>query len=113
MNPLTMKDENIMVEYNHPAYNVVLTELTKDHMATINAKYLDGYSIDSHAINLATYEAANCGRRFMLMDGQDPEVICLYRSATKTNTPLHWRAFTYLTQSFPPNQCFSLFPRHR
>ena len=42
MNPLNMKDGNILVRYNHPAFNVVLTEFTSKYIDTIRNKYRYG-----------------------------------------------------------------------
>ena len=45
MNPVTMKDGNILVQYNHPAYNVVLTKFTKLHIDTIKSKHLEALAL--------------------------------------------------------------------
>ncbi len=89
MNPVPMKDGNILVQYNHPAYNVVLTDFTKQHMDTIKSKHLDALATDEVLITglgrnqfdefgmLALY-----GRTFMFMDAQNPEVTHLYRKTS-------------------------------
>jgi len=86
MNPVNMKDGNILVQYNHPAYNVVLTEFTQKHMDVIKSKHLDALATDEVLITglghnkfdefsmLALY-----GRAFMFMDAQSPELVRLYR----------------------------------
>lgn len=42
MKPLNMDDGNILVQYNHPAYNVVVSDFTKNHMSEIKKYHLDG-----------------------------------------------------------------------
>jgi len=39
MNPVKMDDGNILVQYNHPAFNIVLDAITKEHMKTIEANH--------------------------------------------------------------------------
>jgi hypothetical protein len=39
MNPVKMDDANILVQYNQPAYNVVLEEIAKKNMKTIEANH--------------------------------------------------------------------------
>jgi hypothetical protein len=39
MNPVKMDDGNILVQYNQPAYNVVLEEIGKKNMKTIEANH--------------------------------------------------------------------------
>ena len=46
MNPVNMKDGNILVQYNHPAYNVVLTEFSQKHMNVIKSKHLEALATD-------------------------------------------------------------------
>ena len=41
MNPLPMDDGNILVKYNHPAFNVVLTKFAEQHWPEIDARHLD------------------------------------------------------------------------
>ncbi|MGL6072574.1 MAG: hypothetical protein ACRC8S_00300 [Fimbriiglobus sp.] len=81
-----MSDGNIVVEYNHPALNVVLTDVVDLHWAEIDR---------NHQSALATYEVlisplgqnvfddfgkkALFGRCFMFMDAQDPVVVQIVR----------------------------------
>lgn len=86
MSPVDMKDGNILVQYNHPAYNVVLTEFTKKHMDVIKSRHLDALATDEVLItNLGQNKfdefgmQALYGRAFMFMDAQNPEVVRVYR----------------------------------
>lgn len=82
MNPVPMKDGNVLVRYNHPAANLVLDSVSGEHWAEIDR---------NHQRALATHEVlmtplgsnvfddfgkkALFGRCFMFMDAQDPEVL--------------------------------------
>ncbi|GAA3930510.1 hypothetical protein GCM10022277_29030 [Litoribacillus peritrichatus] len=86
MNPVNMKDGNILVQYNHPAYNVVLTEFTRQHMEVIKSKHLDALATDEVLITGLGQNKfdefgmqALYGRAFMFMDAQNPNVVRLYR----------------------------------
>jgi hypothetical protein len=46
MNPKSMDDGNILIFYNHPAYTVVLEEITKVHMETIRTNHLRALARD-------------------------------------------------------------------
>src|SRR4051812_20113406 len=88
MNPMTMKDGNILVQYNHPAVNVVLSDIVKEHWSEIDS---------NHQKALATSEVlmtplgqnvfdefgkkALFGRCFMFMDAQRPVVTKIVRHA--------------------------------
>lgn len=87
MNPVKMKDGNILVQYNQPAYNVVLTEFTKLHMEQIKSKHLDALATDEILITGLGQNKfdefgmqALYGRIFMFMDAKNPKVIQLYRA---------------------------------
>lgn len=87
MNPVKMKDGNILVQYNHPAYNVVLTEFAQKHIDEIKFHHLEALAADEILIThlgqnifdefgmLALY-----GRAFMFMDAKNPEIVRLYRA---------------------------------
>ena len=86
MNPVNMKDGNIFVQYNHPAYNVVLTEFTQKYMDAIKSKHLEALATDEVLITGLGQNKfdefgmqALYGRAFMFMDAQNPEVVRLYR----------------------------------
>ncbi|WP_161828959.1 hypothetical protein [Steroidobacter agaridevorans] len=86
MNPMPMKDGNILVQYNHPAVNVVLSDIATEHWSEIDA---------NHQRALATSEVlitplgsnvfdefgkkALFGRCFMFLDAQRPIVTKIVR----------------------------------
>jgi hypothetical protein len=86
MNPLAMKDGNILVRYNHPAVNLVIDRVAVEHRETIDKHHLAA---------LATSEVlmtplgpnkfdefgkkALFGRCFMFMDAQAPNVVRVIR----------------------------------
>jgi hypothetical protein len=86
MNPLPMKDGNILVRYNHPAVNLVI-----DRVAIANWKVIDKHHLEA----LATSEVlktplgpnkfddfgkrALFGRCYMFMDAQAPNVVRVVR----------------------------------
>ncbi len=88
MTPTPMDDGNILVRYNHPAVNVVLSDVTAEHWAEIDK---------NHQRALATSEVlitplgsnvfdefgkkALFGRCFMFMDAQRPVVVRIVRHA--------------------------------
>ena len=93
MNPVNMKDGNILVQYNHPAYNVVLTEFTKKHMNTIKSRHLDALATDEVLITGLGQNKfdefgmqALYGRTFMFMDAQNPEIVRLYRKKSSNKS---------------------------
>ncbi len=87
MNPLNMDDGNILVRYNHPAFNVVLSDFVAEHWDEIDR---------NHQQALATSEVlitplgpnkfddfgkkALFGRCFMFMDAQKPVVVQVVRN---------------------------------
>ena len=82
MNPVNMKDGNILVQYNHPAFNVVLREFAEKYMTEIEANHLRALATDEV---LMTPGGANVfdqfgmlalyGRTFMFMDAQNPKIV--------------------------------------
>lgn len=86
MNPKSMDDGNIMIFYNHPAYSVVLNEITKTHMETIRKNHLKALARDEV---LMTPAGANrfdefgmkalFGRCYFFMDAKKPEVARVIR----------------------------------
>jgi hypothetical protein len=86
MNPLKMDDNNILVQYNHPAYNVVIYDFAKMHLKEIQAKHLDALATDEVLITplgqnkFDEFEMmALYGRTFMFMDAKKPIIIKIYR----------------------------------
>lgn len=93
MNPQTMDDGNVLVSYNHPAFNVVLDEVTKAHWAEIEAKHLECLARDEVLITGQgpnTFDELGIkglfGRCYFFMDAQDPTVVKVVR-AHKAATP--------------------------
>ncbi len=89
MNPVNMKDGNILVQYNHPAYNVVLTGFTQEHMDVIKSRHIDALATDEVLITGLGQNKfdefgmqALYGRAFMFMDAQEPKIVRLYRKGS-------------------------------
>lgn len=88
VNPLPMKDGNVLVRYNHPAANLVLDSVATQYWAEIET---------NHQRALATSEAvmtplglnvfddfgkkALFGRCFMFMDAADPQITQIVRKS--------------------------------
>ncbi len=94
MNPLNMDDGNIMVQYNHPAYNVVITKFIEEHLNVIRSKHLQALATDEVIITGAGSNKfddfgmkALYGRTFMFMDAQSPEIVQVFRHKS-SNKPL-------------------------
>jgi hypothetical protein len=86
MNPAHMDDGNILVRYNHPAINVVLSSVAKAHWDEIERRHLDGLTPDEVLITPLGQnkfddfgKQALLGRAYMFMDAESPEVIRLIR----------------------------------
>lgn len=86
MNPLPMDDGNVMVRYNHPAANVVLTKVADAHWAEIEARHQEGLTPDEVLITPlgpnvfdAFGKKALLGRAYMFMDAQAPNVVRIER----------------------------------
>lgn len=86
MNPTPMDDGNILVRYNHPAYNVVLKEITDQNKETIQKNHLRALATSEV---LMTPEGPNkfdefgmnalFGRCYFFMDAKAPEAIKVIR----------------------------------
>jgi hypothetical protein len=89
MNPKSMDDGNILIFYNHPAYTVVLDEITKQHIDTIRTNHLKALA---RAEVLMTPAGPNkfddfgmkalFGRCYFFMDAKKPEVFSVARKRT-------------------------------
>ena len=86
MNPIQMKDGNIMVQYNHPAYNIVINDFVENHMKVIEVKHLDALAESEVLITplgnnkFDTFGMKSLyGRTFMFMDAQEPEIVKIHR----------------------------------
>ncbi|HRH78049.1 MAG TPA: hypothetical protein PK129_11915 [Cellvibrionaceae bacterium] len=91
MNPKNMDDGNILIQYNKPAFNIVISKFANEHIKEIQANHLAGLATDEV---LMTPLGANkfdefgmkaiYGRTFMFMDAQTPKVIKIYRGKKAT-----------------------------
>lgn len=89
MDPKSMDDGNILIFYNHPAYSVVLDEVTKANIDTIRKNHLKALARDEV---LMTPQGQNkfddhgmkalFGRCYFFMDAQQPEVAHIVRKRT-------------------------------
>ena len=86
MQPLNMDDGNILIQYNHPACNVVINEFADEHMETIRKRHEDGLTPSEVIITPLGSNVfddfgmkALYGRTFMFMDAQNPSVVRIYR----------------------------------
>jgi hypothetical protein len=86
MNPLRMDDGNVLVQYNHPAVNVVLRDVVERHWAEIDERHQD--ALATHEVLITPLgpnkfddfgKKALFGRCFMFMDAQEPEVVRIER----------------------------------
>jgi hypothetical protein len=86
MNPTPMDDGNLMIRYNHPAVNIVLTAFARAHWPEIEARHLDGLA--AHEVLITplgsnvfddTGKMALLGRCYMFMDAQAPEIAAIER----------------------------------
>ena len=92
MNPINMDDGNILVRYNHPAYNVVVKEFADKYSEEIEKNHLDGLATSEVLITPLGNNIfdsfgmrAIYGRTFMFMDAQNPEIVVLYRHKSANN----------------------------
>lgn len=86
MRPSPMNDGNVMVTYNHPAVNVVLADVAREHWPEVEARHLEGLA---KAEVLFTPLGPNIfddvgkqallGRAYMFMDAQAPEIARIER----------------------------------
>lgn len=86
MNPAPMDDGNILVRYNHPAVNVVLTEVAKANWSEIETMHLEGLTRSEVLITPLgpnkfddLGKLALLGRAYMFMDVQHPKVTTIHR----------------------------------
>lgn len=86
MNPANMDDGNILVRYNHPAFNVVFSDLVQENWAEIESRHQD--ALATHEVLMTPLgpnrfddfgKKALFGRCFMFMDGQNPKVVRIER----------------------------------
>lgn len=89
MKPLSMKDGNVLVQYNHPAVNLVLDSHATENWTVIEERHLDALTASEVLITPLgpnKFDAfgmkALFGRCFMFMDAQAPSVLRVVRRAT-------------------------------
>jgi hypothetical protein len=86
MNPLQMDDGNILVQYNHPAYNVVLDKVAKENIYLINKMHQKALTRDEVLITPLGPNKfdefgmkALFGRCYFFMDAKNPIVSKIIR----------------------------------
>jgi hypothetical protein len=88
MRPTMMDDGNVLVQYNHPAVNVVLQNVVETHWNEIEERHLDGL-VDAEVLITPLGpnkfdqlgKQALLGRAYMFMDAQAPEIAVFKRRA--------------------------------
>ncbi len=88
MNPADMDDGNVLVRYNQPAFNVVLSDFARAHWDEIEARYLDALAESEVMINAGGKpnifdergKKGLFGRCYMFMDAQAPVVVRIERA---------------------------------
>jgi len=88
-----MDDGNILVRYNHPAVNVVLSAIAKAHWQEIESRHLDGLTpreVLMTPLGPNKFDdfgkQALLGRAYMFMDAQSPEIARLVRHGVAAAT---------------------------
>lgn len=86
MNPLSMKDGNILIQYSHDVLNIVLAEVAAANWGEIDARHLEALASDEVLMTPAGPnrfddfgKKALFGRCYMFMDAQAPEVLEIVR----------------------------------
>lgn len=88
MNPRNMDDGNVLVQYNHPAVNIVLNDIAQKHWGEIEKNHQKALATDEVLItplgnNIFDEfgKKALFGRCFMFMDAQHPKVVKIVRKS--------------------------------
>jgi hypothetical protein len=88
MKPQSMDDGNILVSYNHPAYNIVFEKMAQEYWKDIDANHLKALSTDEVLITPLGPnkfddfgKKALWGRCYFFMDAQNPEVLKIVRKS--------------------------------
>ena len=89
MNPLDMDDGNILVQYNHPAYNVVLDKVAQENIDVIKKMHQKALARDEVLITPLGQNKfdefgmkALFGRCYFFMDAKNPKIlkiVCNFR----------------------------------
>ena len=87
MNPLQMKDGNVLVQYNHPAFNVVLKSTFENYKSQIEDNHLKGLTRDEVLVTPLGRNKfdefgmqALYGRTLMFLDATKPEVVKILKA---------------------------------
>ena len=87
MTPTPMDDGNLVVQYKHPALNVVLTEFAQEHWSEIDRHHLDALATSEVLITpLGPNKFDDIGKRalfgrcFMFMDAKSPKATHVVRA---------------------------------
>lgn len=88
MNPLNMKDGNILVQYNHDVASLVLSDVAENNWAEIDKQHrraLATYEVLITPLGQNTFDdfgkKALFGRCYMFMDAQAPKIVRVERYA--------------------------------
>ncbi|MCJ7625189.1 MAG: hypothetical protein MUO76_16960 [Anaerolineaceae bacterium] len=88
MNPRKMDDGNILISYNHPAYNIVLESFAQEHWKDIEANHIKALCTDEVILTPLGPnkfddfgKKALWGRCYFFMDAQNPEVLKIVRKS--------------------------------
>lgn len=83
-----MDDGNIVIQYNHPAINVVLISFADEHWEEIESNYQDALVTSEVLLtSLGPNTFDDSGKKelfgccYMFMDAQSPEVVRIVRAA--------------------------------
>lgn len=86
MNPLSMKDGNILVQYNHDVASLVLSDIANDNFAEIDRQHQRALATSEVLISPLGHnifddfgKKALFGRCYMFMDAQSPSVVRIER----------------------------------
>jgi hypothetical protein len=89
MNPMNMKDGNILVQYSHDVASLVLSDVAERNWAVINANHQKAIATAEVMITPLGNNVfddfgkkALFGRCYMFMDAQSPAVVRIERSQT-------------------------------
>ena len=88
MHPQSMDDGNILISYNHPAYNIAFERLAQVHWAEIEVNYISALCTAEVLITPLGPNKFNdfgkkalWGRCYFFMDAQKPEVLRIIRKS--------------------------------
>lgn len=88
MNPTNMDDGNVLVQYNHPAVNIVLSDIAQSRWTEIDQNHQKALATSEFLLTPLGFNVfddvgkkALFGRCFMFMDAQDPKVVKIVRKS--------------------------------